>query len=354
MNDMHETPDPQDSEAARDDSSRRPSRGRRTLANLGWVLGGVVLAIFLLADPLDIHPLDSWLNHQLWRLHGGAGAGPGDAAGAAPASGERKILFYRNPMDPTITSPVPAKDSMGMDYVPVYADEAGAAAAGRHGGADRPGGRAEHERGDRAGRAPRPDAADPHRRLPRLRPAKDGLGDHQVPGLRREGLRQLRRASRCAAASRCSTIYAPELVQTQEELLSALAFAKRLADAPPRGPAPGRGPGRRGAPAARASGTSAARQIERLEASGKALRTLTVTAPASGRRDDAHAGPRGDGGRAGHGALPHRRPVDAVALGRGFRGPALVAAASATRRRSRSPTSPARPSTARCASSSPR
>jgi len=36
---------------------------------------------------------------------------------------ERKILFYRNPMDPSISSPVPAKDEMGMDYVPVYADE---------------------------------------------------------------------------------------------------------------------------------------------------------------------------------------------------------------------------------------
>ncbi|HBC56461.1 MAG TPA: efflux transporter periplasmic adaptor subunit, partial [Gammaproteobacteria bacterium] len=31
-------------------------------------------------------------------------------------------LFYRNPMDPTITSPIPTKDSMGMDYIPVYAD----------------------------------------------------------------------------------------------------------------------------------------------------------------------------------------------------------------------------------------
>ena len=37
---------------------------------------------------------------------------------------EREVLFYRNPMDPTITSPVPAKDEMGMDYVPVYAGEA--------------------------------------------------------------------------------------------------------------------------------------------------------------------------------------------------------------------------------------
>lgn len=32
----------------------------------------------------------------------------------------RKILFYRNPMNPSVTSPTPTKDSMGMDYVPVY------------------------------------------------------------------------------------------------------------------------------------------------------------------------------------------------------------------------------------------
>jgi Cu(I)/Ag(I) efflux system membrane fusion protein len=40
-------------------------------------------------------------------------------------SGEQKILYYRNPMTPTITSPVPRKDSMGMDYIPVYAAEGG-------------------------------------------------------------------------------------------------------------------------------------------------------------------------------------------------------------------------------------
>ena len=32
-------------------------------------------------------------------------------------------LFYRNSMNPSVTSPLPAKDSMGMDYVPVYAQE---------------------------------------------------------------------------------------------------------------------------------------------------------------------------------------------------------------------------------------
>jgi Cu(I)/Ag(I) efflux system membrane fusion protein len=33
---------------------------------------------------------------------------------------EQKLRYYRNPMDPQVTSPVPMKDSMGMDYVPVY------------------------------------------------------------------------------------------------------------------------------------------------------------------------------------------------------------------------------------------
>jgi Cu(I)/Ag(I) efflux system membrane fusion protein len=43
-------------------------------------------------------------------------------AGSA-ASGERKITFYRSPMDAKQTSPVPRKDEMGMDYLPVYEDE---------------------------------------------------------------------------------------------------------------------------------------------------------------------------------------------------------------------------------------
>lgn len=34
--------------------------------------------------------------------------------------GARRILYYRNPMNPGITSPAPMKDEMGMDYVPVY------------------------------------------------------------------------------------------------------------------------------------------------------------------------------------------------------------------------------------------
>ncbi|MDD4954542.1 MAG: efflux RND transporter periplasmic adaptor subunit [Candidatus Omnitrophica bacterium] len=39
---------------------------------------------------------------------------------------ERKIIYYRNPMNPQETSQVPMKDSMGMDYIPVYESETGA------------------------------------------------------------------------------------------------------------------------------------------------------------------------------------------------------------------------------------
>jgi len=42
-------------------------------------------------------------------------------AARAPAQAERAPLFYRHPMNPEITSPLPAKDAMGMDYIPVYA-----------------------------------------------------------------------------------------------------------------------------------------------------------------------------------------------------------------------------------------
>jgi multidrug efflux pump subunit AcrA (membrane-fusion protein) len=51
------------------------------------------------------------------------GASPRVAGEKQKQAGERKILFYRNPMNPAVTSPVPMKDQMGMDYVPVYEEE---------------------------------------------------------------------------------------------------------------------------------------------------------------------------------------------------------------------------------------
>ena len=48
---------------------------------------------------------------------------PQTAASDAGDKADRKILYYRHPMGLPDTSPVPKKDSMGMDYVPVYAGE---------------------------------------------------------------------------------------------------------------------------------------------------------------------------------------------------------------------------------------
>ncbi len=48
---------------------------------------------------------------------------PAPAPAPAAAGVERQILYYRNPMGLPDTSPVPKKDSMGMDYIPVFDGE---------------------------------------------------------------------------------------------------------------------------------------------------------------------------------------------------------------------------------------
>lgn len=50
------------------------------------------------------------------------------AHAAAPEA--RKPLYYRNPMGLPDTSPVPKQDEMGMDYIPVYAEDEASAAPG--------------------------------------------------------------------------------------------------------------------------------------------------------------------------------------------------------------------------------
>src|SRR5260221_6649695 len=52
-----------------------------------------------------------------------AGAASTDNGQAAASLDKGKIRFYRNPMGLPDTSPVPKKDGMGMDYLPVYEGE---------------------------------------------------------------------------------------------------------------------------------------------------------------------------------------------------------------------------------------
>lgn len=76
-----------------------------------WIIGAALLAGLVLAAGF-------WWGHS-------TGAGGSTAAGReASADAARRILYYRNPMQPDETSPVPKQDSMGMDYIPVYDGEA--------------------------------------------------------------------------------------------------------------------------------------------------------------------------------------------------------------------------------------
>lgn len=44
----------------------------------------------------------------------------GSSASDAEMATDKKIVFYRHPMNPAITADQPLKDDMGMDYIPVY------------------------------------------------------------------------------------------------------------------------------------------------------------------------------------------------------------------------------------------
>ena len=63
--------------------------------------------------------------HLPVHVHEEPGLGPGVALTKTTVSkpGSRRILYYRNPMGLPDTSPLPKKDSMGMDYIPVYEGE---------------------------------------------------------------------------------------------------------------------------------------------------------------------------------------------------------------------------------------
>src|SRR5512139_4179923 len=61
-----------------------------------------------------------WGAHRAETPAPAAGSASGGSGAKADAAGRGRILYYRNPMGLPDTSPVPKKDPMGMDYVPVY------------------------------------------------------------------------------------------------------------------------------------------------------------------------------------------------------------------------------------------
>ncbi|WP_038247210.1 efflux RND transporter periplasmic adaptor subunit [Ghiorsea bivora] len=144
---------------------------------------------------------------------------------------EKKVLFYRNPMNPAITSPVPSKDEMGMDYIPVYADDGGDSAD--------PAGtvrinptmvqnigvrtvKAKLETLTRAIRTVGRVTYD-EERVARLHPKYNGWVEKMMVDKTGEHVHK---------GTRLMSIYSPQLVATQEEYILALKNVEMLKDSP--------------------------------------------------------------------------------------------------------------------------
>lgn len=151
-------------------------------------------------------------------------------AGWPEAGGGRRILYYRSPMDPAVRSDKPAKDSMGMDFVPVYEDQADAGAGtvpGRSAVALSPerrsllGVRSDEVREIRIERAIRTVGrvgAD-ERRLAHVHAKFEGYVERLYADFTGKYVRK---------GEPLLSIYSPELIATQQEYLLALRAEKEL------------------------------------------------------------------------------------------------------------------------------
>jgi RND family efflux transporter MFP subunit len=211
---------------------------------------------------------------------------PTTAGGATKGStgSGREVAFYRSPMDPSVRSDKPAKDSMGMDFIPVYKDELGAS------GSEVPGRVAitiSPERRQVLGirsaavtkgrivhriRTVGTVSVD-ERRLRHIHTKYDGYVEHLYVDYTGKLVRR---------GEPLLAIYSPELVATQQEYLLAYRARARMAESSVRTAAQGS-----------ADLLEAARQrlilwdirtedIEKLEKAGQVMRTLDVYADISG------------------------------------------------------------------------
>ena len=201
-------------------------------------------------------------------------------ADAGSGEGDREVLFYRNPMDPNITSPVPRKDEMGMDYVPVYAEEAESFAA--QGAVVTIDPAIQQNMNVVTQRVQRRDIAHKIRTVGYLGYDQERMVSvtTKYPGfIEKTYVNHIGQSVR--KGEPLFEIYAPELVQTEQELLAAVRYARNLSAAPD----DARGRAEALLEAARQRlryWDVSVEQIRQLEETGEVFRTLQVVAPSSG------------------------------------------------------------------------
>ncbi len=236
-----------------------------------------------------------WAGHQGLVLPGQTGTAPmpgahkGQSDSGAPAAGNdstststsaddaNRILYYRNPMGLPDTSPEPKKDSMGMDYIPVYAHELEATAGQIRISTEKVqklGVRTQLaqlrvlDRTVRAAGRIEPD----ERRVYAVAPRFEGYVEHLHVNVTGQPVEK---------GQALFEVYSPELVSAQREYLIASQGLELLKDAAPQAQE-----GMRQLASASLMRLKnwdiSAEQIQALAQSGESRHTLTVRAPASG------------------------------------------------------------------------
>ncbi|MBI5643038.1 MAG: efflux RND transporter periplasmic adaptor subunit [Deltaproteobacteria bacterium] len=198
----------------------------------------------------------------------------------AEAKAEKKILYYRNPMNPEVTSPSPMKDPMGMDYVPVYEDEA--PSKDEAPGAVRITTEKIQQIGVRSEEVRHRSLKRVIRTVGRVEPVENKIFviNAKVSGWV-EKLHVSKTDQMVATGERLLELYSPDLISAQEEYLLALKSLERMKDSPPEV--------RSGAE----SLLNAARQrlkywdisddqIKKVASTGAVTRTMTIRAPSNG------------------------------------------------------------------------
>lgn len=250
-------------------STTPPSRRGSPLQNLAWLLAGALLAVFLVVDPFGIHPVDGWIHdlaHRGETAHGGGEA-------------EAQTLWTCG-MHPEVIEDEPGTCPIcHMDLTPMKASAPETSGGGAVVTIDPA---VVQNMNVLTESVERTDLRHEIRTVGYLDYDQEKMISvtTKYPGfVERVFVNYVGEPVRKGQA--LFEIYSPELVQTQEELLSARAFAARLTDAPEEARE------RAGALA------EAARrrlgywdvgedQIRELEERGSVERTLTVRAPSSG------------------------------------------------------------------------
>ena len=204
------------------------------------------------------------------------------AVAKTPQAASTNRRMYRSTMNPSEVSDKPGKDSMGMEMVAV--EEGAAQASGEAGSAPVAVSRekarlmgltlgtVEKRRLERELRAPATVAAD-ESRLHHVTTKVEGWVEHLYVNATGQAVRR---------GQPLLTLYSPELLASQRELLTALASAKSLAQSPYPSVADG---GARLVEAARQRlrlWDVSEDQIARIERTGKAERTVVLYSPAGG------------------------------------------------------------------------